>query len=108
MDTKTLAVGQDVYMLSGVNIKKGEVVKVWPVGRAAGRRGAAMVEVQELDGRLYHFDIYGKGCDGNETDEGGPWEIDDEMPFAERTALLEQGAQDYEARRIEPNRHPPR
>lgn len=55
-----------------------------------------MVEVQELDGRLYHFDIYGKGCDGNKTFEGGRWEIDDEMPFAERTALLEQASRDWE------------
>jgi hypothetical protein len=58
--------------------KKGKVVKVTPSG----------VEVH--DGvELLQFDIYGKGCDGHKTYECGPWEIDDEMPVAERTALWE-------------------
>lgn len=68
MNTTTLAVGQDVYILSGVYCKKGTVVKTTPSG----------VEVH--DGvELFCFDIYGKGCDGNKTFECGPWEIDDEM-----------------------------
>ena len=79
MDTKTLVVGQDVYMRSGCYGKKGKVVKVTPSG----------AEVH--DGvELFQFDIYGKGCDGHKTYESGPWEIDDEMPVAERAALWEQ------------------
>jgi hypothetical protein len=79
MDTKTLVVGQDVYILSGVYYKKGKVVKVKWSG----------VEVH--DGvELFRFNIYGKGCDGKGTFECGPWEIDDEMPAAKRTALWEK------------------
>ena len=98
MDTKTLVVGQEVYILSGVYYKKGKVVKVTPSG----------VEVQtgvmQIDGtwnahELFQFDIYGKGCDGHKTHECGPWEIDDEMPVAERTALWEQTAREYEAKK---------
>lgn len=81
MDVKTLTVGQDVYILSGVYYKKGKVVKVTPSG----------VEVHDGD-ELFQFDIYGKGCDGHKTYECGPWEIDDEMPVAERTALWEPAA----------------
>ena len=32
MDTKTLVVGQDVYVVSGWYLKKGKVVKVTPSG----------------------------------------------------------------------------
>jgi hypothetical protein len=88
MDTKTLVVGQDVYMRSGSYGQKGKVVKVTPAG----------VEVH--DGvELFQFDIYGQGCDGHKTYECGPWEIDDEMPVAERTALWEQAS---EARKTGP------
>ena len=79
MNTKTLVVGQDVYIHSGPYYQKGKVIKVTPSG----------VEVH--DGmELFRFDIYGRGCDGHKTFECGPWEIDDEMTAAERTALWEQ------------------
>jgi hypothetical protein len=79
MDTKTLVVGQDVYIESGVYGCKGKVVKVTPSG----------VNVQTDKVGLLRFDNEGKTCDGNGTFECGPWCIDD-MPFTERTALLEQ------------------
>jgi len=84
MDTKTLVVGQDVCMLSGVYSTKGKVVKVTPLG----------VEV-ENDGEIFHFDNNGRSYvtelpssydgtshpfspwrwDGNGTYECGPWEL---------------------------------
>ena len=104
MDTKTLVVGQDVYICSiGVYIQKGKVVKITSSG----------VDVQ-TDNGLFHFDKDGKECNRNEAyglPEWGPewslWELDD-MPFMERTAFMEQAARDYEARRSEANRRPPR
>jgi hypothetical protein len=113
MDTKTLVVGQDVYMVSGCYWNEGKVVKVTPSG--------AGVDVQTAY-ELLHFDENGRSYvtelpssydstahpmspwrwGGNGTYECGPWYIDD-MPFAERTAertalrealhkaLLEQG-----------------
>jgi len=78
-------VDQEVYMLSGPYIIKGVVVKVDP----------SVVYVRELPwlcrlgGELYRFNTEGKGLDEGK-DEFGVWELDD-MPFAERTALLEQG-----------------
>jgi len=95
-----LVVGQDVSMFSGCYRTGGKVVKVTPSG----------VDVQ-TSGELLHFDDNGRsyvtelpssyrstahplspwGWDGNGTYECGPWYLDD-MPFTERTALLEQGA----------------
>jgi hypothetical protein len=82
-----LAVGQNVYLLSGCYHCEGKVTKVTPEG----------VDVDEL----LHFDVNGRsyvtelpssydsaGWDGNGTFECGPWYIDD-MPFAERTAWFE-------------------
>ena len=79
MDTKTLAVGQDVYMVSGWYMQKGKVVKVTPSG----------VEVQLDKGSyLIRFDTNGKACDSRDiykgnmewngipgTFECGPWEL---------------------------------
>src|SRR5258705_1195217 len=96
VDTKTLVVGQDVYMFSGCYVNKGKVVKVT-------RSGADV----QTDNGLVHFDNNGRSYvtelpsdydpsahpmspwrwDGNGTFECGPWELDD-IPFAERTALL--------------------
>lgn len=101
MDTKTLVVGQDVYMGSGVYLCEGKVVKITPLG----------VDVQTTT-ELLHFDDKGRsyvtelpssydstahplspwGWKGNGTYECGPWYILDDMPFAERKALFEQGA----------------
>jgi hypothetical protein len=94
MDTKTLVVGQDIYIVSGCYCKKGKVVKVIPSG----------VEVFDLV-EIFQFDTRGKGCDNHRGEYGAPWEID-EMPVAERTALWEQGARDWRAKVIETNRRP--
>jgi hypothetical protein len=58
----------------------------------------------ETDGGRFRFSNNGKECDinGKEYDVGfgpecGPWELDD-MPFAERTALLEQERRDWDAK----------
>ncbi len=105
VDTKTLVVGQDVYMFSGCYGNKGKVVKLT-------RRG---VDVQ-TDSELLHFDNNGRsyvtelpssydstahplspwGWNGNGTYECGPWVLDD-IPFAERTALLEQKYREWKA-----------
>jgi len=130
MDTKTLVVGQDVYMFSGCYWNKGKVVKVTPSGVDV-QTSEELLRSGDLNlrayGELLHFDDNGRsyvtelpsshdstahplspwGWDGNGTYECGPWYIDD-MPFTERKAWLEQGARDYEARRSEANRRPPR
>jgi hypothetical protein len=88
MDTKTLVVGQDVYMFSGFYGQTGEVVKVTPWSVEV-QVGPPMQPADEL----FRFDSDGKGCDGKGTYECGPWELDD-IPFAERTALIEQAAEE--------------
>jgi hypothetical protein len=113
MDTKTLVVGQDVYINSGCYGNKGKVAKVTPSGVDV------QTGVMQNDGtwnahELLHFDDKGRsyvtelpssydstahplspwGWDGNGTYECGPWYIDD-MPFAERTALFEKARQEY-------------
>jgi hypothetical protein len=87
-NTKKLEVGQDVYMLNSVYIIKGRVAKVTPSG----------VDVRELPwrnrpgGELRHFDTNGRE-EYNSREEWGPewasFELDD-LPFEDRTALLEQ------------------
>jgi hypothetical protein len=78
MDTKTL-----IYMLSGVYIQKGKVVKV--------RRwlGGVVVETSswlgQQSGQIYHFNSDGIADTG--TYECGPWELDD-MPFASARLCL--------------------
>jgi hypothetical protein len=104
VDTNKLVVGQDVYMFSGIYGNKGKVVEVTPLG----------VDVQTTDG-LLHFDTNGRSYvtelpptydpaahpqspwrwDGNGTFECGPWTLDD-MPFAERKALLEHMSADWQ------------
>jgi len=86
---KALAVDQEVWMVCGLNIKgecfiKGKVVKI-----------SSDVEVLELPwgdrkgGELRRFCFDGTQHDGNHHPEFGPWRLDD-IPFAERTALLER------------------
>jgi hypothetical protein len=86
MDTKTLVVGQDVYMVGGGYFyKRGKVVKVMPSG----------VDVQtgvlQIDGtwnahELVRFDNSGKQCCADGTPAGNeyggmpefePWELTD-------------------------------
>jgi hypothetical protein len=100
---KTLLVGQDVFIHSGpVWHYAGKVVNVTPSG----------VEVQisaktfqlfklttgaevELPGKLVRFDTDGT-CECG-TRECGPWIIDDEMPFAERKAQIQQTSREGRA-----------
>jgi hypothetical protein len=103
---KTLVVGQDVDLAyCQRNDRRGKVVKASPSG----------VEVQVAD--LLRFDNDGKETDASRRDrlgfgpspgdmfynslwyaapECGPWHLDN-IPFTERTALLEQWASNYEA-----------
>jgi hypothetical protein len=90
VDTKALAVGQDVHMVSGWYMQKGKVVKVTSSG----------VEVQLDKGSyLIRFDTNGKACDSSDiyrgnmewngipgTFECGPWELAD-IPLEERAAF---------------------
>ena len=85
MNTKTLTVGQDVYIHSGVHYQKGKVVKVTPSG----------VEVFDLV-EIFQFDTRGGGCDNHRGEFGDPWKIDDEMSAAERTALWEQARKPHD------------
>jgi hypothetical protein len=84
MDTKTLVVGQEVFVVSGCYYSNGKVAKVTQEG----------VEVQlvrnplpGLDKVIWQFDTKGKARDGVGTAEYGPYIIDD-MPFEERKAEL--------------------
>jgi hypothetical protein len=77
MDTKTLVVGQDVRMFSGVYSRKGKVVKVTPSGVDV------QTGVMQNDGtwnahELFHFDNSGKVCDPDPIDmyDRGPWELE--------------------------------
>src|ERR1700739_2403519 len=81
MDTKTLVVGQDVYVEGGwIDIAKGKVVNITPEG----------VDVQTDGGLLLQFDT----C-GEKKYEGRTWYLNN-LPFAERTA--ERRKADEEAR----------
>jgi hypothetical protein len=110
LNTKALMVGQDVYMFSSeIYVNRGKVVGVTPSG----------VEVRTHDGELLQFDANGKEADASRRDRLGfgpspeskfhtvlwhsapefqPWELDD-MPFAERSLLLEQARRDWEAKK---------
>ena len=93
MDTKKLAVGQDVYMFHGhpphpTGARKGRVVAITSEGVDVDTGSMEMA----LDGTwgwnphaVRHFDTNGKERDRR----GVPLELDD-MPFAERTAAIEQ------------------
>jgi hypothetical protein len=113
-DTRTLVVGQDVYMFSsGVYLDSGKVVGVHPAG----------AEVRTHQGVLVRFDASGKETDNSRRERLGfgpspgdrfhnflwfsapefqAWELDD-MPFAERTVLIEQQRRDWEAKKHEHN-----
>jgi hypothetical protein len=82
MNTRTLVVGQDVYIESGwIDIAKGTVVKVTPKG----------ADVQTDGGLLLQFDTYGE----KRYEDGSTWCLSN-IPFAERTA--ERRKADEEAR----------
>ena len=105
MDTKTLVVGQDVHMVSGVYGCEGTVIEVTPSGavvrtdqhsypldgRAQGKSKDDPIDWNAwwdtwhdrnqwhnnagLSG-LLRFDNNGEGCDGLGTFECGPWHIE--------------------------------
>jgi hypothetical protein len=105
MDTKTLAVGQDVYMFSGCYLDWGKVTKVTPNGVCVQPYEEP---IKPSNWNLYqygrksllHFDSNGNGLEEEGTRECGAWHIDD-MPFAEREALYEQRAQKVRKRSMD-------
>jgi hypothetical protein len=72
--TKTLVIGQDVYVVSGCYATRGKVVKITFGG----------VEVQSLPrpgcqfftAGIFCFDTEGNGCDGRHTYECGPYKLE--------------------------------
>ena len=84
INTKTLAVGQVVYMVSGgVYCRSGKVIRIGADGIDVDMRYEARLEI-------WKFDINGKACDSRSvgyvpepyeldgvpsTYEGGPWEL---------------------------------
>jgi len=109
MDTKTLVVGQDVYMFSGVYWINGKVVKVTPSG--VDVQGGLGYSKEDAAEQILHFDKDGRSylteselsddrdwsLKINGTYECGPWIID-AIPFAERDALLEPRRKLYAAK----------
>ena len=69
MNTKTLTVGQEVYIINGPYGYKGKVVKVTPSGVDVLSDGI-------LGAGLFRFDNEGNGCDGRHTYECGPWHLE--------------------------------
>jgi len=70
MDTKTLVVGQEVFMVNTPFINKGKVVKVTPSG----------VEVESVKGELIFFDAEGNEIEvdvGQLPDPARPWHLED-------------------------------
>jgi len=89
MDTKTLVVGQYVYMVSGVYGATGKVTKVTPDGvevqAAPGTYG------RDDKGQVFRFDNDGKPLDDWGQYEEGPWELDD-IPFVGQPWMLAANA----------------
>jgi hypothetical protein len=86
MDTKTLVVGQDVYMVNSRFMCKGKVTEITPLG----------VNVQTTD-ELLQFNNEGVQCDNDgkpfiakcrldpgSDDEGGTWELTDHEQKVQR------------------------
>jgi hypothetical protein len=99
VNTKTLVVGQDVYVVSddGQSFKQGKVTAVTPEGvevlTTFDHVDPLSQENYDVDQLLrvvpMRFDSEGKngtdGHDGQDVYGFGPWHIDD-VPFAERKA----------------------
>src|ERR1700741_125005 len=109
MDTTKLVVGQDVYMFNDHYPywfcgQRGKVVKVMEKGVDVQTAGALL----RFDNDGYDIDVCRRDRLGfgpspedkfytflwQSAPEFGPWHLDD-MPFAERTALLEQKTQRF-------------
>jgi hypothetical protein len=90
MDTTKLAVGQEVFVVSGCYYSDGWVVKVTPEGvevQLASKHLHIGLDNKPIWQTMFRFDAEGKACDGFRTGEYGPYIIDD-MPFEERKAEL--------------------
>jgi hypothetical protein len=87
MDTKTLVVGQEVYMLSGPFGCEGKVIKVSAEGVEVQikSRGPMITETG-----LLRFDSNGKGRDEEGTHECGPWHIMPSYMLSEETVPFMQ------------------
>jgi len=75
MDTKTLVVGQEVYLVSGIYGKKGRVVEVTPSGvmvqteKVVAVTPSGMAETTEIE--LVRFNTNGKETDFSRRDRLG-------------------------------------
>jgi hypothetical protein len=90
MDTRKLAVGQEVFVVSGCYYYDGWVVKVTPEGvevQLASKHFHIGFDNKPIWQTMFRFDAKGKACDGFRTGEYGSYVIDD-MPFEERKAEL--------------------
>ena len=72
MDTKTLVVGQEVYLISEVYMCRGKVVEVTPEGVIVQ---ATVQSNLTRKGDLLRFDKDGKGRDEEGTHECGAWQL---------------------------------
>jgi hypothetical protein len=99
MDTTKLAVGQEVFVVSGCYYSDGWVVKVTPEGvevQLASKHLHIGLDNKPIWQTMFRFDAEGKACDGFRTGEYGPYIIDD-MPFEERKAELVEAARRRES-----------
>ena len=99
MDTTRLAVGQDVYVYPGNQIygyAKGKVVRSTSSGLEVQLeepvRGESLIRFGYWGIEL--IEDWGKWC---LAPEQHPWTLD-EIPFAERTALIEQAVRELKER----------
>ena len=77
MDTKTLVVGQDVYMVSGIYGVTGKVVEVTASGVIV-KLDLAQGPINEPT--LIRFDTNGKACDSSDIYNGNMWGADPRIP----------------------------
>ena len=74
LNTKSLVVGQEVKMVSGVYGEWGKVTKIIPTGRFFNKN---FVEVMiPRTGKTILFDPKGIAYDGSHTFECGLWELE--------------------------------
>ena len=103
MDTKTLMVGQDIYMYSGPYWWWGKVVTITSDGVDVQTREEILpsgdLNLRCGTEQLLRFDNAGTGSDEEGTYECGAWHIDD-IPFAERTALHVEAALQWREQQI--------
>ncbi len=100
LDVKTLVVGQNVELSSGISGIIAKVVEVTPTG------GILQKDNFNNPPDMIRFDANGTAIDSRDigctdydgipgTHEGGPWVIEELYTLARATALREQAEQDY-------------